>query len=285
MAAKFITTVKRLLALWKLYAKMDIGWFMRDNKFCLLNILADVVSNITAISGVFLLSERFDGIGGMDRTQILFMLGYAVIIDGIFLLFLGMGNVGFISRRAGRGQIDHMIIQPLPFWMQLASEGFVPASGSGTLICGIGISLYAIAQLKIVVTPLWTGFFLINVLSSVIITLAISYIMGAMAFYAPVATEEASTTAIELIDRLKSYPLGGMPQIAKILLCTVLPVGLATWFPANVLLHQTPAGFPSLLTVFAALFFMTIASIFFKKGMKDYAKYGSTRYLDRGHRR
>ena len=285
MAAKLHQVIRRLFRLWGVYARIDAGWFLRDSKYCLINIATDIIGNLSAISGVFLLSERFGGIGGMSSDQILFMLGYASLVEGVILLFFMMGNIGHISRRIGRGQLDHMLIQPLPIWMQLATEGFIPVSGNSMLLCGAGLTAYAMTRLHMAVTPAWALWLAVNIAASVAVILAVSNIVGTLAFYAPVAAEEISTTAFDLFSTTKSYPLGGLSGTAKIVLCTVLPVGLAAWFPANVLLGQRPAGFPALLLVMAALLFVILASILFRKGMKYYATSGSIRYHDRGHRR
>ena len=284
MAGKMFSTLRKLFRLWALYARMDAGWFLRDTRYCLTNIATDVISNLAAISGVFLLCERFDGIGGMGRDQVLFLLGYACLIDGVLLAFCMMGNVGHISRRIGRGQVDHMLIQPVPLWMQLVTEGFIPVSGSGMLLCGAGLTAYAVGRLGMAVTAGWLLWLVFSVICSVAVMLAVSYIAGSLAFYAPVAAEEISSTAIEMFD-VRSYPLGGLPYPAQLLLCTVLPVGLAAWFPANALMGLSPAGLPAALLALAAMAFTTIASLLFRKGLKYYEKAGSPRYLDRGFRR
>lgn len=68
---------------------------------------------LAGVTAVFLLAERFEGIGLWSRDQIVFMLGYAALVRG----FLDMGfsyNVLHISRRIGRGQMDHTLVQPQP---------------------------------------------------------------------------------------------------------------------------------------------------------------------------
>ena len=62
----------------------------------------------------------------------LFLLGYALLVRGVIDTFFNY-NVAFISRRIGRGQLDHMLVQPQPLWMALLTEGFAPFSGSGML--------------------------------------------------------------------------------------------------------------------------------------------------------
>ncbi|MTI95868.1 MAG: hypothetical protein FH749_10360 [Firmicutes bacterium] len=277
--------IRQLLRLWGAYARLDLTWFLRDTKYCIYNIIADTVSSLSAIAGVFLLAEQFGGIGGMDKLQILFMLGYATICDGIILMFFSMNNIAWISRLIGRGQLDHRLIQPVPLWKQFLTEGFIPVSGNSMLLCGIGITIYAASQLGLTISGPWLLQFVFLMLCSVAVILSCSFIAGSVAFYAPVAGEEISTTAISLFAALKSFPLDGLSTAARTVLCTVLPVGMAAWFPANLLLGLPPAGFPETLLIILTIIFTLTASTLFRKGMKHYAKNGSIRYADRGHHR
>ena len=98
----------KFIRLYVLYAKMDLAWFLRDTKFCLLAICADFISNIAAVTGIFLLAYRFDGVGDMDKFEVLFMMGYVTVITGVFQTFFSGCNTGHISRRIGRGQFEHI---------------------------------------------------------------------------------------------------------------------------------------------------------------------------------
>lgn len=281
MAANF----RRLCQLWAIHARLDLMWFLRDTKYCLANIAADIVGNLSAIAGVFLISEKFGNIGGMTKEQILFMLGYACLVDGVILMFFSMNNVACISRTIGRGQLDHCLIQPVPLWMQLLTEGFIPISGNSMLLCGIGITSLALQRLMLPLELIKILLLIVSVLGSVVIILSFSYLTGSVAFYAPVAGEEISTTSVGLFSALKTFPIGGLTIGAKIVLCTVIPVGLTAWFPANLVLGQSPQGMPGFLMIIVTLTMALAAATIFRKGLKHYAKYGSTRYHDRGHRR
>ena len=74
--------------------------------------------------------------------QVLFMLGYATVVSGLMNMFFGY-NVLFISRRLGRGQLDHTLIQPQPIWLSLLTEGFMPFSGSPMLLPGIALMVWS----------------------------------------------------------------------------------------------------------------------------------------------
>ena len=299
--------IKRVIQLWGISAKLDLLWFLRDTKYCIMTMIAEIVASLSSVAGVFLLAERFGNIGGMSKNQVLFMLGYASIVNGVIAMFFSMNNTGWISRPVGRGQMDHKLIQPVPLWMQLLTEGFIPVSGSSLLLCGIGITGYAAGQLGMAPGLLWIMLFIALTICSVAIIMGSSYIFGSLAFYAPVAAEEISTTVVGLFNDLMIFPIGGLGAALRMALCTVMPVGLAAWLPASLLLGAgvqggaggvggagatgvaapTGAAAPDLPGVIILIMTITVAMLAvtsFKRGMKYYAKRGSTRYHSRGHR-
>ena len=276
MAAK----IRTLLRLYRVYARMDILWFLRDTRYCLLQMAADTVSAAACVSGVFLLAARFDGLGGLSRAEVLFLLGYATIVDGLYMLLFANNNIGQISRVIGRGQLDHCVLQPVPIWMQLLSSGFAPVSGCSTLLCGAALSAYAAHTGGLHVNVLLLA---LCALCSCAIIISAVFLISCLAFYAPAAAEEIASDARGLFGEMKGYPLGGLAPALQALLCTALPIGLTGWLPAQALLGR--AGAPAYLLLFAVcaiLIFLT--QCVFRKGMNDYATNGCSRYSGFGHR-
>lgn len=267
------------------YARMDAVWFLRDTRITLLAMAADWIANLASIAGIFLLAWQFDGIGDMGRDEVLFMLGFITVVSGIYELRFTCFNVGHISRRIGRGQLEHMMLQPVPIWMQLLTEGFIPVSGSSNLVCGIAITAVAIGRLGLQVTPGFVALFLVQALGSVALLLGFSYLFSTAAFYAPVAAEEISSDVFMVCDQLKRYPLSGMPGPVQWTLCTLLPSGLMGWFPACVLLGAAPLGLPPLFVIYMAAIVWAAALILFWKGWRYYVRTGINRYSAFGHRR
>src|SRR5947209_15927157 len=110
-----MTTFSRLLQLWRLYAWLDFMWVTRSFRMFVMYFVGDAVINVAAVTGMLLVAERFDGIGPWSKWQIVFMLGYGTMVSGLLSTFFGY-NVLMISRRLGRGQFDHTLIQPQPVW-------------------------------------------------------------------------------------------------------------------------------------------------------------------------
>lgn len=275
----------RFVKLLGLYAKMDLAWFLRDTKICLLGICADFISNIAAVTGVFLLAWRFDGVGGMDKFEVLFMLGYVTVITGVYQIFFANYNTGHISRRIGRGQFEHMLIQPLPIPVQILTEGFIPVSGNSNIISGCIIISVALKKLGIVPGWWWIFSFILNVIVTLTIILSLSYLFSTAAFYAPAQAEEISSHVIDATGNLSTYPLSGMSLAVQIPLITVFPAGLLGWFPSLALLGRPPLDLPFFYPGIVAVLLFILTVRLFKKGLNYYVKTGTNRYSAVGHRR
>ena len=258
-------------------------WMTRDWRLFLGDTAAYVVFKIAGLTAVLLLAERFDGIGPWSKHQIVFMLAYAMLVYGILNTFFGF-NVLAISRRLGRGQLDHTLIQPQPLWVTLLTEGFSPFDGGGTIVLGLGLMVWAVKRLQLPLTLPWTALLCVSVLSSCTVVCAYSFLFGSLAFWAPRAAEEISSTAVRVLEKLKPFPLDGIGPVLSVALLTVVPSGLVAWLPCRYLLGISTDIRQAWITPVAALVFAVLAAAVFRLGMKHYGQTGSQRYTGFGHR-
>lgn len=276
--------IKQFFLLMKLYAKMDLEWFTQDTFVCVGTVISETLANLSAAGGVFLLAIRFGGVGLLSTDEVLFMLGFYTMVKGLYNTFFMGYNTGDISRRIGRGQLDHMLIMPIPLPMQLLVEGFLPVSGSGTLLAGLAVTIIAIVRLGIPVTAGFIALTLLYLVSALFIIIGVSYIVALAAFYHPAGSEEISSVATDSLYELGAYPLSGLGSIWQGLLCTALPAGTMAWLPTMLLLGKEFTLSGALFMPLFALLLCGTATLLFKKGMRYYAKYGSQRYSNVGHR-
>ena len=277
-------TLKRILKLLAISAKLDLLWLLRDTKYAILGIFGDMVNNVATVSGVFLIASRFGGIGDMSTDEVLFMMAYSTMVTGIFILF-GSGNNIHISRIIGRGQLEHLFIQPLSLGVQLSTCGFTPFTGGGNLVVGIVLMAVAVNRLSLHITLLWGASLIAYLLITMTIIVARSYLVSSIAFYAPVAAEEISSTAIDDTWFISTFPLSGMPHFIQIPLLTILPEGLMAWFPSLSLLGRPPLSLTGYYPMIYALLISLAASYIFRKGLNYYVRKGSNRYVPHGFRR
>lgn len=283
-AKKIISTLREYFSLLGLYASIDLRWFMNDRMTCLVVMGSELISTIAAISGVFLLSVRFGGVGSFTSDEILFMLGFYELAGGFMNMMFGNLNVLHISRRVGRGQLDHMLIQPRSILMQLFTEGFMPVTGSSGFIIGIILTCVSCARLNLAIDAMWIFALIIYIFTHCVLMLGQSFLYGAGAFWRPVACEELSTMVLDMNSLIGKYPLVALPQWAMAFLTTVFPAGLLAYVPALILLNKLEKGLIMALPVAVAAAFLTLAVIAFRKGFVRYAQYSCNRYRSMGHR-
>lgn len=276
--------IRSVFKLLRLYARMDLNWLLQDPASFAIVIISEALQNLAGMAGVLLLAIRFGGVGGLSTDEVLFMLGFFELADGLVFTLFGNYNVMHISRRLGRGQVDHMLIQPRPLWVQLLTEGFMPFSGSYGLIIGAILTGIAVTRLDIALTPLWLLLLGYYVLIHMALQMAQSALYGAAAFWRPVACEEISTMILDLSGRLGQFPLFGLPKWLLGLLHTALPIGLLAYLPALALLRDLGIHVEITLPFIVAGVFVTAAVILFQKGLKHYEQYSCQRYKDMGHR-
>lgn len=260
---------------------MDLASLARDSKFMALAITADLVSNLSSISGIFLLAWKFGGIGGMGRFEVLFMLAYGNIVMG-FLNMIGGCNALFPSRIIGRGQWEHMFIMPLPYAAQL-TVGVFPFTGSGGFLSGIVLLCVAVCKMEVSLPWWWPAMLVLQLMISMVIVVACSYLFSSLAFYAPVQCEEIASTVIYSAEHTMTFPLSGMPVYIRYPLLTIFPAGLMAWFPTMILFGRTTA-FENFYPAIFALLISLAAAYFFRKGFRYYVKKGINRYVSGGHR-
>ena len=277
-------TLRRLLRLWRVQAWLDFHWVTRDLQTVLAYFGSDLVLNGAAVAAVLLLAERFNGIGAWTKPEIIFMLGYALLATALPNTVFSY-NVLYISRRIGRGQLDHLLIQPRPLWMALLTEGFAPFSDSIAILPGLGLMYWALSRLSLSISPLWVATLALNLLASATIVLSFQFLWGSLAFWAPRAAEEINSSSLLLMTQLKSFPLTGVGAVLLGGLLTVVPVGFVAWFPCRALLQIDPNHSGALITPLAASVLAAFAAVIFRKGMYHYGRSGSQRYLSLGHRR
>ncbi|MCL1831187.1 MAG: ABC transporter permease [Oscillospiraceae bacterium] len=274
----------RICKLLCISAKMDLVWLLRDTKYALIGILGDMINNIATLSGIFLIVARFNGLSDMTSDEVLFMMAYNTLITGIFILFGSSNNI-HVSRIIGRGQLEHLFIQPLSLGIQLTTSGFAPFTGSGNLVVGILLMVIATNRLNLHITFMWLLLLMVYLICTMVIIIARSYLVSSLAFYAPVAAEEISSTAIDDTYFISTFPLTGMPKALQLILVSILPEGLMAWYPSLSLLGRPPLNLSGFYPMFFALFISLVASYFFKKGLTYYVKKGSNRYVPYGFRR
>lgn len=263
-------------------ARMDLLVVLRSKAQAALWVTTDFIAYTSGTAAMLLVATRFDGIAGWTRAELVFLAGFATTASALRQMLFGY-NISAISRRIGRGQLDHTLIQPQPLLLSLLTEGFTPLSSVGAFVPGVVLLTAGTIATHVEPTPWFVARLAACLASSMLLVLAASFALGSAAFWAPRGAEEISTRAGNLLS-LTDFPLDPLPYALRTALVTVVPAGFVAWFPVGALLGRRPEHdwlFAPLVTLLAA----AGAAAVFKKGMHRYARTGSSRYSDFGHRR
>lgn len=281
-----VDNIKTYFRLMKINAKMDFLWLVREPRYFLLYLVCETLAATAMATGIMLIAGQFADSLGASIYELLFMQGFALMVDGVFNLFFINNNIDRISRIIGRGQLDHFMIQPVPIITQLLTGGFAPASGSGVLVVGVIVTVISAVKLNLTFTVNVVIKIAVCLILSMILMVSIIYIVSTSAFYSPVASEEIADSVVDFMA-IKAYPLNVFPKSIQMILATIMPVGLTAWYPSmyilNVTSEETIKFSAGMLPCVTAVFVM-LAVITFRKGMIYYATNGSPRYSGFGHR-
>ena len=263
-------------------ARMDLTVMLASRGQALTWLATDFLSYTSGIAAVLLMAERFNGIAGWSKPELVFLVGFATFAAALRQTFFNY-NISSISRRVGRGQLDHSLIQPQPLLLSFLTEGFSPFSSLGALVPGVALLATGVAWTGLDVSPAVVTKLAICLGASMTIVLAGSFALGAAAFWAPRGAEEISTRASSLLG-LTDFPLDPVPAGLRAVLLTAIPAGFVAWFPVGALLGRRPES-QWVITPIVAVVAALLAARLFQKGIRHYERTGSSRYASFGHRR
>jgi ABC-2 type transport system permease protein len=278
-----VAELRRLPRLWRAHARLNVVLLLHSRQQTIVYLLADLVGSGAGVVAVLLLAKTFGGIAGWTVDQLLFLSGYGLIVSGLSTLFFSY-NVAAISRRIGRGQLDHSLIQPQSLVTSLVTEGFAPVDAAALLLPGVGLVIAAsFTGGGPVGAAAWAALPVLLVASTALLQ-AVNVIWGSVAFWAPQGAEELSPAMSRMLESLKQFPLDPLLPVLKGALATIVPVAHLAWLPSSALLGRHPLGSAG-WTLVASAVSVGLAAVVFGKGMSRYGRDGSQRYSDFGHRR
>lgn len=263
-------------------ARLALEPFLRGGWQAIGWVLGELIIAVSGVTAPLMIVSTFGAIGPWDSSSLQLLVGIALCGRGLASIFSG-SQVMMISRKIARGQLDHQLIQPMPLWKSLASEGFSPFDLAVTFLLGVAVLANAAVNLDVPLSLTWTGALAANVIASALVFIEMQYLWGALAFWVPQGAEEITMTTAAVAGQVAAYPLGGVTAPVLAAFVTVVPVGFMGWFPATALLFG-PWWAVWVSPLFAILFGVVTIHVF-KRGLKRYAQLGIARYSDFGHRR
>lgn len=230
------------------------------NKFTFIsNIIFMIMNNACFIVQWIILYSLKDEVGGYTFKQVLLLWGMAALVYGISRFFFR--DSFELSEIINSGKLDNYLVQPKNVLIQSITSS-VEVSAIGDMIYGfIMLFLFGI-NIKSFLLFIFCG------ICGAFVIVSIAVIFSSLSFWFG-RTEMISNTVNSLMTNFATYPEGIFKGLIKLLFYTILPIGLTTYIPIQLISNFNPIYL--IYIIIGTIVFITIAFLVFYKGLKRYS--------------
>ena len=223
------------------------------------NIIFMILNNASFIIQWLVIYSIKEDIGGYALKDVILLWGMAAFTFGFSRFFFK--NAFNLSDTITNGKLDAFLIQPKDVLLACITSD-VEVSALGDMLYGyIMLIVYGITFKRFLL------FSLFGICGGLILT-SISVIFSSLSFRF-VKADMISDTANTLMVNFATYPDGIFKGAAKVILYTIVPVGITTYMPTNIIRNFNIYSF--YIIIVTTIVLVTLAYILFYKGLRRYS--------------
>ena len=251
--------VKNQIKVLMLSVKYNIMRQMVNKVTFITNIIFMILNNASFIVQWIILFSLKDEIGGYTIKEVILLWGMAAGVFGIsHILFYKAFELPDLIIN---GKLDTFLVQPKNVFLSVISSD-TSISAIGDLIYGyICLLIYGFSIKNFIL------FTLFSVTGGIILT-AFASIVGSLCFWITKGDILAESLTNVMIN-FATYPGTIFKTGIKLILYTVIPVGIANYLPVDTILNFNNGGF--LYIIMFTILITILAFIIFNKGLKRYS--------------
>lgn len=225
----------------------------------------------TAILFVSIVFQQIDSLHGWTFHQILFIYAIALLgrsIEHIF--FDNLWTVGWQYIRPGN--FDRLMIRPVNVLFHLIADR-VQQDGVGSFLIGLIVLFTAVPHLGVDWAITDVLLLILMIVSSAAIFLAVNLFFATFSFW--MVDSLPVMVAVQGTSDFARYPMGIYGKGIQFVLTWIIPYGFTAFYPAAVFID--PSGFRqfALLTPLVAALSLTIAYLFWNRGLRAFSSTGN----------
>jgi ABC-2 type transport system permease protein len=236
------------------------------------HLLYSLLNFVTSVVSLVILFQQIQRIHGWTLASTLALLGVYLILSGLRELVFGpsFNDLAGLDGQIWTGRFDFTLLCPVSvqfmvsvrYWNVYAVLDL--AFGGGVLGVAIGMLHRAFTVWEVVA-------FVLALVVSVGALYAVLLLFTALVFWSP---GFLFTWLFDALFQMARYPIDVYPFWVRFLLTWLVPVGIMTTVPAQVLAGEVSATF--LLVVAVVVMVMVVgASVVFRVGLRRYASASS----------
>ena len=224
-----------------------------------MNVVFMILNNACFIIQWIILFSIRDNIGGYGLKQVLLMWGLTSITYGISHFFFESAYK--LSDTINTGKLDAFLVQPKNVLISTITSSISP-SAIGDMAYGlIALFIYGFSIKSFLL------FVMFAVTGSLMLT-AIAVILGSLSFWFN-KSDLVADTGNTLMIQFSTYPDGIFKGLVRVLLYTLIPVGLTIYIPVSVIVQFNIYLF--LLIILVTIILVSLSFLIFYKGLKKYS--------------
>ena len=224
-----------------------------------MNITFMILNNATFIIQWLIIYRLKNTVGGYDFSQILMLWGIAASTYGFSHFFFKKSYS--LSETITNGKLDSYLVQPKNVLLATITSD-VEVSAIGDMAYG-----FIVIFLSGITLPKFFLFLLFTICGGIIMT-CIAILLASLSFWLG-RSDMIAETGNNLMVSFATYPDGIFKGIVRIILLTIIPIGLTSYIPVWVM---TSFNLPfTIIVILGTVFFLCLAYGIFYKGLKKYS--------------
>lgn len=254
-----LTAAKNQLKVSLLSIKYAIVREMLNKTTFITNIIFMLLNNASFIIQWVILYSLKDNVGGYTFKQVLLLWGIAAGTYGVAHFFFEKAfNLADIINN---GKLDSFLVQPKNILLSVIISDVKTSALGDILYSYIMLFIYGVSIQNFLLFTLF-------ILLGGFILVSISIILSSLSFWFQ-KTDIIADTGNSLMTNFATYPDGIFKGLTKILLLTIIPVGVANYLPVHIISNFSLGLTAVVLGV--SLLFILIAFLIFYKGLRKYS--------------
>ena len=225
----------------------------------IMNIAFMILNNSSFVIQWIVIYSLKEDVGGYSFNQVLLLWSIAASTHG-FSHFIFKKSYS-LSDIINNGTLDSFLVQPKNVLISAITSD-IEVSALGDILYG-----YIVLVISGVTLTKFLLFTLFSITGAIIIT-DIAIILGSLSFWFG-RSDMIADTGNSLTTNFATYPDGIFKGISRILLLTVIPVGLTSYFPVWIMIEFNLIL--TLVILFITVILTIVTFIIFYRGLRRYS--------------
>ena len=219
--------------------------------------------------------KKVEDIAGWNFSEISFLYSlnlFTYSIGGMLIWY----SAYHLDDKVLSGEIDRFLLRPMGMIKQLICNQF-GSTFIGQILVSLIFMIYSIKDINIQFSMFKIIFFLLCIISGIMIHMSAMIIIGSLSFRV-LKSKKVGSIAYYEIREFIHYPLDIYPSYMKWILTFVLPWGFINYYPCLILLSKSVSHFEYLLGLFSpfvGLLLLIFSRKFLYRGINSYSGVGS----------